>query len=242
MCGRLASIARYSSWSRRISLSPIVCRSTAPPSTTDNRGGSSRSSTCWRAIRSLIQRLICSSLAESLGLATRTRPGRTTAEGELRNGAQPQPRLVNCHHDNQQPGRRSREETLADLRAFAAGPNAWVPEPIGTAGVLTTLLEAITVASALWFLLPRKQRAILYPGSYRFALGRYRPGRRPAHGTRNGRRFRSRPRKPRTREAGPLPERPNTGSASGKHAAFPAGVYPTVAALPGVHWRRWRPR
>lgn len=51
------------------------------------------------------------------------------------------------------------------------GPNAGIPEPVGVSGMLTVLLEAVTVVSALWLLLPRQQIAVLTTGSYRFALG-----------------------------------------------------------------------
>lgn len=50
------------------------------------------------------------------------------------------------------------------------GPASGVPEPVGTSGVLTVALEAVTVLGALWLLLPRQQTAVLTTGSYRFAL------------------------------------------------------------------------
>lgn len=57
------------------------------------------------------------------------------------------------------------------LWGVPVGPNAGVPEAVGLSGVVTVLLESVVVVTALWFLLPREQSAVLATGSYRFALG-----------------------------------------------------------------------
>ncbi|MQA01365.1 MAG: hypothetical protein GEV07_01115 [Streptosporangiales bacterium] len=51
-----------------------------------------------------------------------------------------------------------------------AGPHAGVPEAVDVPGVMTMALEAVAVVAAAWFLLPRKQLAILSTGGYRVAL------------------------------------------------------------------------
>lgn len=60
---------------------------------------------------------------------------------------------------------------ISRMWGIPAGPNAGVPEPVGPAGILTVLLESVAVASAVWFLLPRQQPAVLSTGGHRFAVG-----------------------------------------------------------------------
>ncbi|PRX50373.1 hypothetical protein B0I33_102494 [Prauserella shujinwangii] len=50
------------------------------------------------------------------------------------------------------------------------GPHAGEPESIGTAGLLTVVLEAVAVLTAGWAMLPRAHAAEFSPWRYRFAL------------------------------------------------------------------------
>lgn len=50
------------------------------------------------------------------------------------------------------------------------GPDAGVPAALGASGVLTVLLESVVVVTALWFLLPREQPAVLATGAYRLTV------------------------------------------------------------------------
>ncbi len=50
------------------------------------------------------------------------------------------------------------------------GPSAGVPEPVGSAGVLTVLLESVIVVCVGWSLLPRHQAAVFTGSGFRGAV------------------------------------------------------------------------
>lgn len=51
------------------------------------------------------------------------------------------------------------------------GPNADVPQSLGPAGILATVLELVVVVGAAWGMLPREHASRISIWNYRFALG-----------------------------------------------------------------------
>jgi hypothetical protein len=60
---------------------------------------------------------------------------------------------------------------MTRTRGLPFGPHAGEPDPFGTAGILTTLLEFVVVVTAAWAMLPHERGSWFSPRSYRLALG-----------------------------------------------------------------------